>query len=364
MFARALSIRLGALGFQSVLCFPSPPEPAVREFLSLANVVVEAVPAVFEGGFHESGWSFIRLLRLHRPVIVHLHYMGLISPFPWLARVFGVKKFFVTDHGSRPEAHLIGPQPWWKRIAKTAIHNPIDCVVVVSEFVLRSQLAFTHLAYKRFELIHNGIDLERVATAATIPNSGFRSRFSIPADSVLITQVSWLIEEKGVSDFIEAARMVISVYPQAHFCIVGTGPCMNQQKQAVASSDLDSCFTFTGQLADPFFEGVFSASDIICQPSRWDEAFGWVIGEAMAFGKPVVATRVGGIPEIVRDQVTGFLVERRDPVELSRRLIQLAADQALRQQMGTAGAQEIRDRFALESNIREHMLLYEILPSA
>jgi len=357
MFARALSIELGLLGFRSVLCFPSPPIPAVRDFLEAPNVTILAQPAVFDACLIPSGRSFLGLVRRHRPAVVHLHFMGSVSPLPWLARAWGVERFFFTDHESRPEVARATQPPTWKRLARTAIQHPVDRFVVVSDYVLRSQLATGHLPVTRLQLIYNGIDIERVSAAARAAG-GFRSRFGIPEDRVLITQVSWLIEEKGVADLIEAAKLVLGTCPKAHFCIAGTGPCLSEQIRMVAASGLDSHFTFTGQLADPFFEGVFSASDIICQPSRWQEAFGWVIGEAMAFRKPVVATRVGGIPEIVRDAVTGFLVERRNPADLSRRLIELASDPGLRNQMGAAGCKEVKERFSLDRKIHEHLVLY------
>lgn len=361
MFARALSIQLGAHGFRSVLCFPSAPVPAVHDFLAAPNVTIEAEPAVFETGLIGSMRGFLALLHRHRPVIVHLHFMGFISPLPWLARSCGVERFFFTDHASRPEALPTKPLSRWMRLAKSAVHHPVDRVVVVSHYVLRSQLAAGHLPVSRFQLIYNGIDLDRVAAAARTPRF-FRARFGIAEDRVLVTQVSWLIEEKGISDFVEAARLVLTAYPQAHFCIVGTGPTLSEQRKAVAAAGLESHFTFTGQLDDPFFDGVFSASDIICQPSRWEEAFCWVIGEAMAFGRPVVATRVGGIPEIIRDLVTGFLVERRDPAGLSRRLIDLVSDPALRARIGAAGRKEVAERFALDRKIHEHLVLYGLVP--
>jgi glycosyltransferase involved in cell wall biosynthesis len=68
--------------------------------------------------------------------------------------------------------------------------------------------------------------------------------------------------------------------------------------------------TWTGLVQDPFAEGVYDVADIVCQLSEWEELFGWMIAEAMAYKKPIVATRVGGIPELVEDGVTGFLVER------------------------------------------------------
>jgi len=361
MFARSLSIALGSAGVGSLLCFPSPPQPAVREFLAHPNVTIEAEPAVFDAGFLAPGYRFLRLIRQYRPAIVHLHFMSLVSPLPWLARGCGVDKVFFTDHGSRSETGNEASSSRWKQLAKEAMNRPIDQFVCVSGHVLQSHLSARHVPAARLRLIYNGIDLERAQVAAHTPQA-FRLRFGIPPDSILITQVSWLIEEKGVADFVDAAKLVLAACPHVHFCIVGAGPRLAELTSAVASAGMESRFTFAGQSVDPFFDGVFSASDIICQPSRWQEAFGWVIGEAMAFGKPVVATRVGGIPEIVREHVTGFLVARRDSVDLSRRLIELVSSPGLRERMGTAGFNEVTERFSLDRKVSEHLDLYGLVP--
>jgi glycosyltransferase involved in cell wall biosynthesis len=361
MFARALSAELRPRGFASVFCFPSEPAAGVRDFLKASDVTVHVEPAVFDGRVTHSARRFLQLLRRYQPSIVHLHFMGFMSPLPWLARLHGVEKFFFTDHGSRPEGARPTPPPAWKMMAKAIVRHPVDRVIAPSDYVLRFQLAMRNLPATRLRLIYNGIDVERAARASLAPSS-FRARFGIPENRVVVTQISWLIEEKGISDFVAAASMVHAVCPQTHFCMAGAGPRLEDQRRAVAAAGLSSRFTFTGPLTDPFFEGVFGASDIICQPSRWEEAFGWVIGEAMAFGKPVVATRVGGIPEVIHDQVTGFLVPRRDCGELSRRIIELASNPALRERMGAAGYREIAQRFPLSRTVNEHLKLYGIVP--
>jgi glycosyltransferase involved in cell wall biosynthesis len=359
MFARALSMEMGARGIRSILCFPSEPSPAVHSFLSAPNVSIEAQPEVFEPGFSVSSRAFDRMLRKHGPDIVHLHFMGFISLLPWLARKRGVRRIFFTDHSSRPQNGSARPRSLMKRLATRAINHPIDGIVAVSEYSLQSSLQLKQGLPERFRVIRNAIDLERVAAAARVGND-FRQRFGVPPDSPLITQVSWLIPEKGAMDLLEAAKTVIEACPKAHFLFAGAGPCLDEYKAMAAESGIGAQCTFTGQLADPFFDGVFSASDVICQPSRWQEAFCWVVAEAMAFGKPVVATRSGALQEIIRDQVTGFLVGHGSPGELGKRLTDLASDPALRERMGAAGKKVIAEEYSLNRNMREHLQMYGI----
>ena len=113
-------------------------------------------------------------------------------------------------------------------------------------------------------------------------------------------------------------------------------------------------------IQDPFSEGVYESADIVCQLSEWEELFGWMIAEAMAYGKPIVATNVGGIPELVNDGVSGFLVERGDPVTAAERLNRLAADPDLRRKLGEAGRAFVAEKFDLKRNVAQLLNLYEL----
>jgi glycosyltransferase involved in cell wall biosynthesis len=118
--------------------------------------------------------------------------------------------------------------------------------------------------------------------------------------------------------------------------------------------------TWTGILPDPLKMGVFAAADVVCQVSRWEEGFGYVIAEAMASGKPLVGTRVGAIPELVHDGETGYLVDRRDPEAIAARILKLLGDRELRRRMGAAGREFALKNFDAGVNIAEFLKLYGI----
>jgi glycosyltransferase involved in cell wall biosynthesis len=98
----------------------------------------------------------------------------------------------------------------------------------------------------------------------------------------------------------------------------------------------------------------------VCQVSRWEEGFGFVIAEAMASGKPLVGTRVGAIPELVHDGKTGFLVDRRDPPAIAARILELLEDREMRARMGRAGREFAIRNFDANVNIAEFLKLYGI----
>ena len=118
--------------------------------------------------------------------------------------------------------------------------------------------------------------------------------------------------------------------------------------------------TWTGNVVDTLAEGVYAAAEIVCQMSRWEEVFGFVIAEAMVSGKPVVATRVGGIPELIDDGQTGFLVDRGDHQAMADKILALLADANLRHSMGCAGRLKAKIRFDLKKNVAELISSYGI----
>ena len=107
-------------------------------------------------------------------------------------------------------------------------------------------------------------------------------------------------------------------------------------------------------------EGVYAAADVVCQLSRWQEVFGYVIAEAMAFAKPIVGSDTGGIPELVQDNQTGFLVEPGNYHSAAERILELLADTDLRRRMGQKGLRAAQEDFNLETNVGRLIQLYGI----
>jgi len=176
----------------------------------------------------------------------------------------------------------------------------------------------------------------------------------------VILQVSWIIPEKGIADLLNAARIVIEREPNAHFVLAGEGRFREEYTRLAQEFGIASHVSWTGLVTDPFAEGLYGAADVVCQMSRWEEGFGWVIAEGIAYGKPVVATRVGAIPEIVQDSKTGFLVNRGDSTAMADALTKLIRDPKLRAQLGASGRVVTETEFELGNNLRQVLQLYGI----
>ena len=357
-FARELSLQLGARGWRSVLCFLSEPTEDVRRFLDLPNASLAVYASAKDSSF-QVGRKLAGIARGNRPEILHLHYTGFINFYSWIARLQSVKKVFFTDHHSRSAGYVPGRAPLWKRAAARFINSPLTKVISVSKYGYDCMTAFDLLPRTRFKMIYNGVDLTRVKNDPQLALD-FRRRYSIPAERAIVTQVSWIIPEKGIMDFLETARLVTQQNRNVQFVLVGEGAYREQYMKEAAAMGIEDRVTWTGMVEDPFGEGVFAAADVICQFSRWEEVFGWMIAEGMAHGKPVVATRVGGIPELITDGVTGHLVERGDTQAMSDKLLTLLGDSALRARMGEAGRGVVSEKFDLRKNVTQLINSYGI----
>jgi glycosyltransferase involved in cell wall biosynthesis len=362
MFARELSMQLGERGWRSVLCFLSEPTAEVRDFLELPNVRFAALPNSTNGDFG-ARLNLMRLLGRHQPEILHLHFVSFISLYPWVARIKSARKIFFTDHHSRPEGYAHAGAPLWKRSAARLIGNPFTKVICVSNYGYSCMTEIGLLPRDRYQMIYNGVDLSRVSKANGAAQK-FRARFSIPDDRQIVTQVSWMIPEKGISDFLKMAQLVAAQKTDVHFVLVGDGAYREQYMREAAAIGVSDRLTWTGVIDDPFGEGVFHAADVVCQFSRWEEVFGWMIAEAMAHAKPVVATRVGGIPELISDGTSGYLIDRGDAEGMSRRVLELLKDGDLRLRLGNAGRATVGAKFDLQKNVAQLIDAYGIASEA
>lgn len=361
-FARELSAQLGERGWQSVLCFLNEPPEAVRSYLQLPNVRLEVIEESWK-----TRWRAItgmrRILRRYSPEILHLHFTGFIGPYPWLAKLCSVEQVFFTDHSSQPEGYVTRRAPLWKRRAARIVNRPMTRVITVSEYGYRCAAGRDLFPLERLEMVYNSADLSRASAQASDRGKRaveFRRKHSIPEGRALIAQVGWIIPEKGIDDLLAAARLAVSQNSDLHFVFVGEGAHREEYTRQAVEMGLENHVTWTGQVEDPLGEGVFAAADVICQVSRWEEVFGYVIAEAMACGKPMVATRAGGIPELVEDHKTGFVVNRGDPRAIADRILKLVADPDMRNRMGRAGLAAANAKFDLRRNVARVVRSYGI----
>jgi rhamnosyl/mannosyltransferase len=182
------------------------------------------------------------------------------------------------------------------------------------------------------------------------------------ADDLLVLFVGRLVSYKGLQTLLRAFRHVRRRTRSAQLAIIGSGPERPLLERMSTQLDIGNAVRFLGTLPQPRLREAYSACDLFVLPSRTrSEAFGIVLLEAMARGKPVVATQVGGIPYVVREGETGILVPPFDPIPLAEAICQLLGDPELRHRMGQAGREHVLTNFTREPVTRQLLAIYERL---
>ncbi len=296
-------------------------------------------------------WRFARDLRRDGVRVVHAYgfYPNIFSILP--ARIAGC----VTIASVRDTGVFTDQIRLKEMLQKTACR--IADRVIVNSHAVKNWLVSLGVAESHITIIPNGVVIPSQRSA----NHDFsiRRHFGIAADVPLVVLISRLNPKKGIEYFLEAARDVRVRFPNARFLIAGDSlfdgtyrPRLERLSEQLGVSDR---VIFAGERND--VPAILQEADLCVLPSL-TEGLPNSLLEAMSARLPVVATNVGGIPEIVREGETGFLVPCRDPQALSTAMIKLIESPGLARQFGEAGYERVKTHFSLESTVRQTEELY------
>ena len=224
---------------------------------------------------------------------------------------------------------------------------------MVSNAIDRKVVAEGRTAAPR-TLIYNGVDLDRYDHQE--PCCTLRDEYGMEPTSPIVGVVGRLELEKGHPTLLEAWPLVLEACPSAYLLIVGEGSRLDALHDIARAQGIERHVVFTGRRDD--IPAVTAAFDVAVLPS-YREAQGLTILEAMALSRPVVASNVGGIPEMIEDGVTGLLVPPHDPAGAGRRDRAAADDHQLADVLGRAGHDLVHDRFCVELMVSAVQGLYD-----
>jgi glycosyltransferase involved in cell wall biosynthesis len=203
-------------------------------------------------------------------------------------------------------------------------------------------------------LIHNGVDLERYDHQG--PCCTLREEYGLPGEGPIVGVVARLEPEKGHPTLLEAWVSVVAAVPDATLLIVGEGSRREALEDLARELGVAGHVVFTGRRED--VPAVTAALDVAVLPS-YREALGLTILEAMALSRPVIASDVGGIPEMIEDGVTGLLVPPRDPQALAAAIVRLLRDHPLADTLARAGHDLVHERFCIERMVSAVEEIYD-----
>ncbi len=297
----------------------------------------------FELAFYLRAWRCFRRLR---PDVVHTrNTAGLDCILP--ARLARVRAVLHGEHGrTADDPEGLNPRHNLLRRLNAPL---VRRFTAVSADLAAWLTATVGIPARKVEVLMNGVDTDRFASgevdrAALLP--------ALPPDAVVVGTVGRLDPVKGHLDLVAAATRLD---PAVHVVIVGDGPERDRLAAAISSSGVADRVHLLGERSD--ISELLRAFDLFCLPSL-AEGISNTLLEAMATGLPVVATRVGGNPELVADGETGMLVPSADPAALAAALGRLTADPALRRRMGEAARARTVDDFSLDAMVARYAACY------
>ena len=290
-------------------------------------------------------------LALIRPDVIHTHMYraDVIGTRAAIALgAAGQRRPYVvsTVHSSRVRSHE-------DRELIRSLTPEMDQLIAVSKSIER-KIADEHRTGAPVRLIYNGVDLQRYDHQE--PCCTLRDEFGMEAGSQLVGVVARLEPEKGHQTLVEAWPSVLREVPDAYLLVVGEGSRRDFLEQLAATHRVAHRVIFTGRRDD--VPAVTAALDVAVLPS-WREAQGLSILEAMALSRPVVASDVGGIPEMIENGVTGLLVEHDNPAALAAAIVRLLKDHAFADTIARAGHDLVHDRFCIELMVKAIEEIYD-----
>ena len=304
-----------------------------------------------------------RVLEEYQPDIVHLHTMHQVTP----SVLFLLKKYptVMTLHG---------PETYISKLIYLCI-RPIDSNYYYDngKFNLmgRLSLIFNYIQNFIYKLAIKNIDLfiapSRFMQSTAecdlspiihLPNFVDLRKFYELKNNYNLLFVGRVEKVKGIEYLIKAMSLIINVFPEATLTIVGDGFNKQNLLNLTNSLQLDKHIKFVGWVNNKNLDEYYEKASIVVVPSTWPENFGVVALEAMITGRPVIASRIGGLPEFIDDGLNGYLIEPQNSEQIAEKAIKLFSDEALLKQFGE-NAHKKAETFSIERYTDNMIKVYE-----
>lgn len=331
--------------YRSLVCLLS--EGWLNGQLEKRRIETVVIPQPYSFDFP---WLFraYRLLRERSIDVMHSHEFATNVYASLLSRVTGIP-VITTVHGKNYYGERGRRRLAYRFVARQSR------MVAVSQDLKRFLMQRVAIPSDRIRVVHNGIDLGRYAVQAENHRS-VRNDLGIGPDQRVIGTVGNLFAVKGQVYLLRACQAVARTFPDFVLLVAGEGDQLGALEKEASDLGIANNVKFLGFRED--VPVLLQAMDIFVLPSL-SEGLPLSVLEALSLQKPVVATNVGGIPEIVEDGVTGFLVPPKNPDALAKAILQMLQHPRIAADMGQAGRKRVEEDFGLAKMLREYQSLYE-----
>lgn len=282
-------------------------------------------------------WTLLRI----RPDVVHAH--ELLTPASIAVLFKRIRRrpvlVKILRGGGRGDIFKFKRRPFWKSDLKRMIRE-VDAFLVISQEI-DEELSALHIPREKRILLPNGVNVVRCLPVSEDQKRKLRAVLSLPAQAKIVMYAGRLVPEKRVDHLLKIWDDLRTRFPTAHLLVVGEG----EEKDRLVGMNVDGV-QFTGRVPDavPYLQ----ASDLFVLPSSTEGLSNSML-EAMSCGLPVLATTVGGAPDVIEHGKSGWLIPPEDVDALQQGLETLLEDQALRFTLGSNGRQRILSNFSLDS---------------
>jgi glycosyltransferase involved in cell wall biosynthesis len=293
-----------------------------------------------------AAWRLSRVLKRLRPSVLHAHDPHAVAMAATALSIAGLT----------PRPPLVASRRIEFRIARHSFsrwkYSQVDCFLAISQAV-RTRLVADGIPSFKIDVVHEGVDVERIVN---LPSGNVHAALFLPSDAPIVGTVGALVAQKGQHTLIAAAALVVRQVPDARFVILGEGELRTSLEERIRHLHLERHVFLAGFRADVL--ELIKGFDVFALSST-HEGMCTSLVDAMAARKPAVATAVGGVPEVLADGETGFLVHANDETAMADRIVALLTDPGLRARMGNAALARARRLFTVERMVAETARVYE-----
>ena len=334
-----------------VIILTEPKKPVDQLLITLQQTGVKSERMIIKG--HADLYLVFRLARRLRdldPCVVHTHLLHADLYGTVAARMAGVPAIISSRHNDDP-FRARWPLSFLLRI----INRYTNRFIAISERVRAFTVKTEKVPVSVVDTVYYGLAVDTEYNRHVIDA---RDEFGLLLKGPLLVCAARLTEQKGHKWLLRAFRSVVDQLPETSLLLLGDGPLREHLEDTVVNLDLAKNVKFAGWRTDVM--NILPSTDLFVLASEW-EGFGLAILEAMSFSLPIIATKVGGIPEVVLDGETGWLVKARDSDALAGSILAALSSPDKMLQCGQRGKLRVQDTFSVQKMIFDTEKIYNLL---